>query len=100
MELPYRLIEIPAALFGVIGSLVALLGFVVPGLARRLGEQHWVQPHGHGGTDSGGVNRALLCLALAWSGAGDAAVQLHVPDQFFSQHLTIRPPVHDSGARF
>lgn len=34
----YRSIEIPAALFGVIGSLVALLGFVVPGLARRLSE--------------------------------------------------------------
>ena len=34
----YRVIEIPAALFGVIGSLVALLGFVVPGLARRLSE--------------------------------------------------------------
>ncbi|MFO7765729.1 MAG: MFS transporter [Pelovirga sp.] len=34
----YRSIEIPAALFGVIGSLVALLGFVVPSLARRLSE--------------------------------------------------------------
>jgi len=36
----YRIIDIPAALFGVIGSLVALLGFVVPGLARRLSEHH------------------------------------------------------------
>lgn len=36
----YRIIDIPAALFGVIGSLVALLGFVVPSLARRLSEHH------------------------------------------------------------
>jgi MFS family permease len=35
----YRLIEIPEALFGVIGSLLALCGFVVPGLARRLTER-------------------------------------------------------------
>ncbi len=34
----YRLIEIPEALFGVIGSLLALFGFVVPALARRLAE--------------------------------------------------------------
>jgi MFS family permease len=36
----YRLIEIPEALFGVIGSLLALSGFVMPGLARRLTERH------------------------------------------------------------
>jgi MFS family permease len=35
----YRLIEIPEALFGVIGSLLALGGFVMPGLARRLTER-------------------------------------------------------------
>ena len=35
----YRLIEIPVALFGVFGSLLALLGFVVPGMARRLSER-------------------------------------------------------------
>ena len=35
----YRLIEVPEALFGVIGSLLALCGFVVPGLARRLTER-------------------------------------------------------------
>ncbi len=34
----YRLIEIPEALFGVFGSLLALFGFVMPGLARRLSE--------------------------------------------------------------
>ncbi len=34
----YRLIEIPEALFGVFGSLLALFGFVIPGLARRLCE--------------------------------------------------------------
>jgi MFS family permease len=32
----YRLIEIPEALFGVFGSLLAMFGFVMPGLARRL----------------------------------------------------------------
>lgn len=35
----YRLIEIPEALFGVLGSLVAMGGFVMPTLARRLAEQ-------------------------------------------------------------
>ncbi len=34
----YRMIEIPEALFGVLGSVMALLGFIVPGLARRLAE--------------------------------------------------------------
>ena len=34
----YRLIEIPEALFGVIGSLLAMFGFVVPGLARHLAQ--------------------------------------------------------------
>ena len=35
----YRIIEIPEALFGVIGSVLALAGFVLPGLARRLSEK-------------------------------------------------------------
>ena len=35
----YRLIEIPEALFGVFGSLLAMGGFVMPALARRLVEQ-------------------------------------------------------------
>lgn len=34
----YRLIEVPEALFGVIGSALALGGFVIPGIARRLAE--------------------------------------------------------------
>ncbi len=34
----YRLIEIPESLFGVIGSVLAMFGFVMPGLARRLSE--------------------------------------------------------------
>ena len=34
----YRIIEIPEALFGVFGSLLAMLGFVMPSLARRLTE--------------------------------------------------------------
>lgn len=32
----YRVIEIPEAFFGLLGSGLALLGFVVPGIARRL----------------------------------------------------------------
>lgn len=32
----YRLIEIPEAWFGILGSAVALLGFVIPPLARRM----------------------------------------------------------------
>jgi len=35
----YRQIEIPEALFGVFGSLVAMGGFVMPALARRLAER-------------------------------------------------------------
>lgn len=35
----YRLIAIPEALFGVFGSLLAMCGFVIPGLARRLSER-------------------------------------------------------------
>jgi len=35
----YRLIEIPEALFGVFGSLLAMGGFVMPALARRLTER-------------------------------------------------------------
>ncbi len=32
----YRIIEVPEALFGVLGSTLALLGFVMPGIARKL----------------------------------------------------------------
>lgn len=32
----YRIIEIPEALFGVLGSAVAVFGFFIPGIARRL----------------------------------------------------------------
>lgn len=35
----YRIIEIPEALFGVLGSALALFGFVLPGMARRLSEK-------------------------------------------------------------
>ena len=35
----YRIIEIPEALFGVLGSAVALFGFFIPGIARRLSEK-------------------------------------------------------------
>jgi len=35
----YRIIEIPEAAFGVLGSALALFGFVMPGIARRLSER-------------------------------------------------------------
>ena len=35
----YRIIEIPEAAFGVLGSALALFGFVMPGIARRLSEK-------------------------------------------------------------
>lgn len=34
----YRMIDLPESLFGIIGSLVAMLGFVVPRLARKIAE--------------------------------------------------------------
>ena len=36
----YRLIQIPEAFFGIIGSSVALMGFFIPRLARRQTERH------------------------------------------------------------
>ncbi|MDT8420952.1 MAG: MFS transporter [Desulfuromonadales bacterium] len=36
----YRLIDVPEAWFGVLGSGLALLGFVVPSVARRLSSHH------------------------------------------------------------
>lgn len=35
----YRIIEIPEAAFGILGSALALFGFVMPGMARRLSEK-------------------------------------------------------------
>jgi MFS family permease len=36
----YRMIEIPESIFGLMGSLVALLGMVVPKIARQIAENH------------------------------------------------------------
>ncbi len=35
----YRIIDVPEALFGILGSALALFGFVMPGIARRLSER-------------------------------------------------------------
>ena len=35
----YRMIHLPEALFGLIGSMVAMLGFIVPRIARKIAEQ-------------------------------------------------------------
>jgi len=36
----YRMIQLPESVFGIIGSMVAILGFVVPGIARKIAENH------------------------------------------------------------
>jgi MFS family permease len=36
----YRMIEIPEAMFGIIGSAVAMLGLFIPSFARRLAQSH------------------------------------------------------------
>ncbi len=36
----YRIIEVPEALFGLIGSAIAVLGLIVPRIAMRMTEQH------------------------------------------------------------
>lgn len=36
----YRIIEIPEAMFGIIGSAVAMLGLFIPSIARRLAQYH------------------------------------------------------------
>jgi MFS family permease len=36
----YRMIHLPEALFGLIGSMVAMLGFIVPGIARKIAERN------------------------------------------------------------
>ncbi len=41
----YRMIDIPEATFGLIGSLVALLGFIVPKIAKKIAEN---RPSWHG----------------------------------------------------
>lgn len=35
----YRMIQLPEALFGIIGSMVAMLGFIIPRIARKIAEQ-------------------------------------------------------------
>ncbi len=35
----YRMIDLPESIFGILGSLVAMLGFIVPKIARRLAEE-------------------------------------------------------------
>lgn len=70
----YRIIEIPAALFGVIGSLVALLGFVVPSLARRLSEHR--SPGYNLMVTAGLILMGLtgLCFVWPWYGLVPAIV--------------------------
>lgn len=36
----YRMIELPESVFGIIGSLIALLGFVIPKIARKIVQTH------------------------------------------------------------
>jgi MFS family permease len=36
----YRMIQLPESVFGIIGSMVAMLGFVIPRIARKIAENH------------------------------------------------------------
>jgi MFS family permease len=64
----YRLIEIPEALFGVIGSLLAMSGFVMPMLARRLCERQ--TPLFNLLTTAAVILLGLLGICFVWPWAG------------------------------
>lgn len=64
----YRLIEIPEALFGVFGSLLAMFGFVIPGLARRLSESH--TPLFNLLITATSILLGLIGICFAWPWAG------------------------------
>ena len=64
----YRLIEIPEALFGVIGSLLAMSGFVVPALARRLSEHR--TPLFNLLLTASAILLGLIGICFAWPWAG------------------------------
>lgn len=60
----YRIIEVPEALFGILGSALALFGFVMPGLARRLSETR--APLTNLLLTAGLILLGLLGMSFAW----------------------------------
>ncbi len=60
----YRVIEVPEALFGLLGSLLALSGLFIPGLARRLAERH--SPGYNLLLTAGLILCGLLGMSFAW----------------------------------
>jgi len=64
----YRIIEIPEAIFGLLGSSLALFGFVVPGLARRLSESRSLLFNLQ--LTAGAILLGLLGMSQAWPWLG------------------------------
>jgi len=64
----YRIIEVPEALFGLLGSALALFGFVVPTLARRLSESR--SPLFNLLLTAIGILLGLLGMSFVWPWVG------------------------------
>ncbi len=64
----YRIIEIPEAVFGLLGSALALFGFIIPGLARRLSENR--SPLYNLLLIAGGILLGLLGMCFVWPWVG------------------------------
>jgi MFS family permease len=64
----YRVISIPESLFGILGSAVALFGFVVPGIARRLSNKY--SPLFNLLFTAGLILLGLVGMAQAWPTLG------------------------------
>ena len=64
----YRIIEIPEGAFGLLGSVLAMFGFVIPGLARRLSETR--SPLFNLLLCAGGILLGLIGMSFVWPWAG------------------------------
>ena len=64
----YRIIEIPEGVFGLLGSALAMFGFVIPGLARRLSESR--SPLFNLLLTSGGILLGLIGMSYVWPWVG------------------------------
>lgn len=77
----YRIIEIPEAAFGLLGSALALFGFVIPGLARRLSESR--SPLFNLLLTSGGILLGLVGMCFVWPWFGILPALLLFSNMFF-----------------
>ncbi len=64
----YRVIDVPEGWFGILGSALALFGFVVPGIARRLSEKR--SPLFNLVTTAGLVILGLVGMTFTWKWVG------------------------------